>query len=302
LLGGRTRGLTHGLRAVHFRWRRQLFLAFHPSPGSKAGLSTLNKIILGCILASVSVAVLETEPMISDGRETLFFGAELAVTTIFLTEYLLRLWVCVEDPNYGNGLTGRLRYAVSPHAIFDLIALSSLLSPAIGTEAFLLRLLRLLRILQLAKLGRYSKAMSAIILAVHSKRFELITSFAIACLLLLVSSAMLYLAEGDAQKDSFGSIPRAMWWSVATLTTVGYGDVYPHTILGKIFAGITAVTGIGLIAMPTGILASAFSEVMSQRRLHGRGRGLPAEAEGQVRRLENSADEIRDGRKHVAVE
>lgn len=90
-----------------------------------------------------------------------------------------------------------------------------------------------------------------------------------------------------------------MWWSVATLTTVGYGDVYPHTILGKIFAGITAVTGIGLIAMPTGILASAFSEVISKRRPP---RGLPTEAEGQARRLENSADEIRDGRKQVAVE
>jgi voltage-gated potassium channel len=275
-------------------------LAFDPSPGSKAGLSTLNRIILGCILASVSVAVLETESIISDGRETLFDGAELAFTTIFLTEYLLRLWVCVEDPTYGNGLTGRLRYAVSPPAIFDLIALSPFLIPAIGTEAFLLRLLRLLRILRLAKMGRYSKALSAIILAVHSKRFELITSLAIACLFLVVSSAMLYLAEGDAQPDAFGSIPRAMWWSVATLTTVGYGDVYPHTILGKIFAGITAVTGIGLIAMPTGILASAFSEVMSQRR--PRGRGLPTEAEGQARRLENSADEIRDGRKQVAVE
>ena len=224
----------HGRRAVHVRWRRQLFLAFDPSPGSKAGLSTLNRIILGCILASVSVAVLETESIISDGRETLFDGAELAVTTIFLTEYLLRLWVCVEDPTYGNGLTGRLRYAVSPPAIFDLIALSPFLIPAIGTEAFLLRLLRLLRILRLAKMGRYSKALSAIILAVHSKRFELITSLAIACLFLVVSSAMLYLAEGDVQPDSFGSIPRAMWWSVATLTTVGYGDVYPHTILGNL--------------------------------------------------------------------
>jgi voltage-gated potassium channel len=126
----------HGRRAVHVRWRRQLFLAFDPGDGSKAGLSTLNRIILGCILASVSVAVLETEAIISDGRETLFDGAELAFTTIFLTEYLLRLWVCVEDPTYGNGLTGRLRYAVSPPAIFDLIALSPFLIPAIGTEAF----------------------------------------------------------------------------------------------------------------------------------------------------------------------
>lgn len=92
-------------------------------------------------------------------------------------------------------------------------------------------------------------------------------SLGLATLLLLVSSTMLYLIEGAHQPETFGSIPRTMWWSIATLTTVGYGDVYPVTPLGKIFAGMTAVTGIGLIAMPTGILAAAFSDAIQAQRV-----------------------------------
>jgi voltage-gated potassium channel len=84
--------------------------------------------------------------------------------------------------------------------------------------------------------------------------------------LLLISSTFLYLVEGDAQPEAFGSIPRAMWWSIATLTTVGYGDVIPVTALGRVFSGVTAIIGIGLIAMPTGILAAAFSDGLERRR------------------------------------
>ncbi len=91
-------------------------------------------------------------------------------------------------------------------------------------------------------------------------------SLAIAGMLLLISSTLLYLIEGEGQPDDFGSIPRAMWWSIATLTTVGYGDAFPVTPLGKILAGFTALTGIGLIAMPTGILASAFSDALQRQR------------------------------------
>lgn len=246
--------------------RRELFVLLEPKAWPRAGLSPVNRAIAGLILASAAVTVLESEPLLHEGNEFAFLALESVFATIFLVEYVARLWAAAENPKYGPGLAGRLRYAASPAALLDLVALCPLLFAFAGTEAFLLRLFRLLRILRLAKLGRYSSAFTAISEALRSRRHELVMSLGIASLLLLVSSTLLYLAEGGVQPDVFGSIPRAMWWSVATLTTVGYGDVYPLTALGKVLAGMTAVTGIGLIAMPTGILAAAFSDAMVRRR------------------------------------
>ncbi len=108
-------------------------------------------------------------------------------------------------------------------------------------------------------------AFNAVTQAVRRRAYELWLSLVFSAALLLVSSAFLYLIEGGIQPEAFGSIPRAMWWSVATLTTVGYGDVYPVTAVGRFFGALTAIIGIGLIAMPTGILASAFSEAFQEQ-------------------------------------
>lgn len=123
-----------------------------------------------------------------------------------------------------------------------------------------MRLLRVFRIVRLSRLTRFNHSLTLLVQAVHKRRTELGISFVIAMLLLLLTSIMLYLVEGGSNPDDFGSIPRAMWWSIATLTTVGYGDVTPLSPLGKICAGMTAFIGIGIVAMPTGILAAAFSE------------------------------------------
>lgn len=131
-----------------------------------------------------------------------------------------------------------------------------------GSQGFILRLARLLRVLRIAKLGRYSIAMHNIGQDIYFRRFELIISFVIGVFALLRSSSILYIVEGGVQTQYFGSIPRAMWWSIATLTTVGYGDVYPITAIGKFFAALTAAMGSGLIAMPTGILAASFSDAI----------------------------------------
>jgi voltage-gated potassium channel len=219
--------------------------------------------VLICI--AVAFAILESEPDILLGRDHLFFGVEAILTPIFFAEYLARLWVAPENPRYA-GSFGRLRYALSWPALLDLAAISPIFLTALGSEAFLFRVFRLLRIIRLARLGRFSSAMTAIGEAMRSRRYELFMSLGVAGLLLLTSSTLLYLVEGGAQPDSFGSIPRAMWWSVATLTTVGYGDVAPITPFGKVLAGATALTGIGLIAMPTGILAAAFSDALQRQR------------------------------------
>ncbi|MGE0500585.1 MAG: ion transporter [Rhizobiaceae bacterium] len=247
-------------------WRRWFYVNLHSAAWPGKGLSPLNRIISALIIVAVAVAILESEPEMRSGREPLFRALEFTFASIFLVEYLLRLWIAAENPACGPGIVGRLKYAVTIPALIDLIALSTLFMAFLGSEGALLRLLRLSRIFMLARLGRYSTALQAIGHAVSSRRYELAMSLGIAFMLLLISSTVLYVVEGPHQPDHFGSIPRAMWWSIATLTTVGYGDVFPVTPLGKIFAGVTAITGIGLIAMPTGILASAFSDALKARR------------------------------------
>ncbi len=254
-------------------WRRKLYHQLHPAAWRKKGLSPLNRIIAVLICLAVVMAVLQSEPDIHDGHERLFRTVEIVFATIFLIEYLARLWTAAENPQYGPGWRGVVRYAFSFPALVDLLALSSLFMTLVGGEGAVLRLLRLSRIVMLARLGRFSTAIGAIVYAIKSRRYELIMSLAIAAILLLVSSTLLFIIEGPSQPEDFGSIPRAMWWSIATLTTVGYGDAYPVTPLGKIVAGLTAVTGIGLIAIPTGILAAAFSDALQRHRNGREGKG-----------------------------
>lgn len=225
------------------------------------GLSWTNLFVCWLVVTAVLITVLRTEITLYAGREHIFLIVDILLTSLLALEYGLRLWVCVENPAYRN----RLAYALTPAALIDLLAVLLILFGPFGSEGFLLRLARLLRILRLAKLGRFSLAVNAITSAVTRRAYELWLSLIFSATLLLVSSAILYLVEGGIQPEAFGSIPRAMWWSVATLTTVGYGDVYPVTAVGRFFAAVTAITGIGLIAMPTGILASAFSDAFQEQ-------------------------------------
>lgn len=244
--------------------RRDLYRQLEPSAWPHRGLSPLNRVIVVLILLSAGSTVLETEAIFHPEWPDVFGPLEHGFATLFALEYLLRLWVAGEDPRW-QGAGGRLRYACTPSALLDLLALAPVLLGLSG-ESLLLRAARLLRILRLAKLGRFSSAMRHVAIAVRMRRHELIFSVGVAGGLLLVSSCLLYLVEQEVQPEAFGSIPRAMWWSIATLTTVGYGDVYPITALGRLFAACTALTGIGLIALPTGILAAAFSDAMQRTR------------------------------------
>ena len=245
--------------------RARVHRHLEPSAWPHKGLSPVNRALAILILVAVLFAVLETEPTIVERRSAFLSAIEAVFTLVFLAEYLVRIWIAPEKLRYA-GRFGRLRYMVSIPALIDLLAILPGLFVFVGSEAFVVRLFRLLRILRLARLGRFSQAIHAITAAVQSRQYELLMSLTIAGILLLVSSTLLYLIEGTVQPDRFGSIPRAMWWSIATLTTVGYGDVFPITPLGRILAGFTAITGIGLIAMPTGILAAAFSDAIQMQR------------------------------------
>ena len=214
--------------------------------------------------------MLASEPVVTDSAGPILDMAETCFIVLFATEFVLRLWSCTASARFGDGWRGRLRYLTSPAAFLDFLALSPALLTMVGPEAFLLRLLRLLRILRIARLGRFSKAWLHVGQALTERRHELFLTAGLAATTLLVAATLLHLVEGGVQPDAFGSIPRAMWWAVVTLTTVGYGDVYPVTVPGRLLASVTAVAGIGLIAMPTGIFAAAFSDALQ------RGKQTPA--------------------------
>lgn len=245
--------------------RVALYRQLAPETRLQLGLSVTNRIICVLILLASLTAILETEPTLRALSPHLFSILETVFVVLFVGEYLLRLYAIGEEPRY-RGVGGRIRYIFSFWALVDLIAiLPYFLGFMAQDNAFLVRLFRLLRMLRLARLGRFSQAWSALADALKTRCHELLLSVGVAGLLLLFSSSCLYVVEAAAQPDAFGSVPRALWWSIATLTTVGYGDVTPVTAIGKFFAGLTAVAGIGIIAMPTGILAAAFSDAFQKK-------------------------------------
>ncbi len=228
-------------------------------------MSPLNAFLSGLIIACSLVVVLETEPTIVAPHPHVFVLLDCLFACVFIIEYFVRLWVIGCDPRY-SGIWGRVKYMVTPMAVIDLLSVVPFFFVAFSNNFFLLRVARLFRMISLAKFSRYSRAMTEFADVINSRRSELLLSLGIVLAVLLLASAVMYEVEGVAQPEAFGSIPRALWWGVMTLTTVGYGDVIPRTVLGKCCCGATAIAGVGLIAMPTGIVAAAFSETFARMR------------------------------------
>ena len=212
------------------------------------------------ILLNVVAIILETEKALVIDYEAFFKYFELFSIFIFSVEYLLRFWSCVSAKVYNNPVTGRIKYLFSPLAIIDLIAIAPFYMTFFVVDTRILRLLRLLRLLRITKHFRYSKTFHIIISTIEKKKEELLSALVLMLCLLLICSTGVYFAENEAQPDKFSSILASMWWAVATLTTVGYGDIFPITFLGKIFGSISAIFGVGLFAIPAGLLASGFSD------------------------------------------
>jgi voltage-gated potassium channel len=223
-------------------------------------------LIVFLIISASVLAVLETEPMLMTGNEALFRSIEWALTGLFLVEYIARVWTCVESATYATGRFPRLRYMATPMAIIDLLAIAPTFLAEAGGGYLIIRVARGLRLLTLLRLGRFSRAWQHLAQAVRSRQMELLLTLGIGIVGIIFSASALYWIEGKIQPDDFGSIPRALWWSVITLTSVGYGDAAPITPLGKIVGGMVAILGVALIAIPTGILAAAFSDAFRQHR------------------------------------
>jgi len=252
--------------------RKRLYGQLEPEGRSKSGLSALNSFIVFLVLLSFLALALETEETIGPMWRIGIDYLNIAIVAIFAIEYIVRVWVAGEDPRY-RGLKGRVRYMMTGYAIADLVAflpelLWILLTPA-GVGDDVLIVLRVLRLARLVKLARFVPAFDVLGATVERAGTQLLTTLAMALALVYVSAVALYFVEGvgGQQQESFASIPRALWWAIATLTTVGYGDVYPVTGLGRIFASVIALAGIGVVALPAGVFASAFSDELREREI-----------------------------------
>ena len=217
--------------------------------------------IIILILLNVFAVVLGTVDSISDKYSQFFYYFEIFSVIMFSIEYLLRICSCTVDDRYKKPIIGRLKYIRSPLAIIDLIAILPFYLPMlISFDLRFVRAVRLFRLFRLFKMGRYSRALQTLKTVIKKKKEELLISLFAVLILLIVASSFMYYIENTQQPERFSSIPSSMWWGVATLTTVGYGDIYPITPMGKILGAIIALLGIGLFALPAGILASGFAE------------------------------------------
>ncbi len=221
--------------------------------------------LITLISLNVLAIILESVASLWAEYEACFLAFEAFSVAVFSLEYLLRVWSANEDPAFEKPIGGNLRYMLTPLAIIDLLAVLPFYLPLLGVDLRIVRMMRIFRLLRLFKINRYTRALTAINKVLKDKREELFISMTFTFFLLLLASTLMYYAEHEAQPEAFSSIPHTMWWGIATLTTVGYGDVYPITNAGRVLGGIIAVIGIGLFALPTGILASGFSEEIGKK-------------------------------------
>ncbi len=212
------------------------------------------------ITLNVAAVILETVDSIYVDWKATFDLFESFSLTVFVVEYAARLWAAPENPEYKS----RLSWATSPLALIDLLAiLPALLYLFIPID---LRILRAFRMLRLLKLTRYSPALGMLLAVFEEEAGAFFAGFFILMVMLIFAASGAWLAEHEVQPDAFGSIPAAMWWAMATLTTVGYGDVTPVTVAGKMFGAVITVIGIGMAALPAGIIASGLNDQLHRRR------------------------------------
>jgi voltage-gated potassium channel len=254
--------------AAALRWvrlRRRVYAVLEGDSGADALSRAVHIGIIGLILVSVVTVILESVPVLEHRFRVLFLSVEIVAGLIFTAEYALRLWSAVEHAPLRGQQPWRARwlFAREPSMIIDLVAIIPFFLAFIAPDEF--RVLLIFRLIRFFKLARYSPGMRSLMEAVVVERRALLACLVILLGLVIVTAAAMHMVEHTAQPDKFGSIPESMWWAIITLTTVGYGDVYPVTPLGKIVASITALFGLVMLALPVGIIATSFSEVIRRR-------------------------------------
>lgn len=258
------------IAAIRFRLHQLLDIQ---SPHDSA-TKIFNGVLFGLIIFNALVVVIEST------FETLrtyqwLNDLETFSMWIFTLEYISRLWACNEHPRYAGPLLGRIRYACAPLSLVDLFTILPFWLQMAGVNASMLRVLRLFRLMKLGRLMRFSKAYQFIVGAMSSRKDEFLVAIFLMLVTLLLASSFMYFAEHEAQPEIFSSIPATFWWGVITFSSVGYGDAYPVTSVGKVIGGLFAIVGISVFALPAAIFTAALLDQMHAER---------AQAQAQVAR------------------
>lgn len=227
----------------------------------------VNFFLFSLIILNVAAVTLESIASVRTRWQDQLTAFELVSVFIFTVEYLLRIWSAPEHQDL-SGETGsqkRKAYIFSFTGVIDLLAILPYLLQLIGLSADM-RMLRVLRLARLLKISHYTSALEDLMSAIYSERKAFLAALYLLILALFLSSSLIYVAENEVQPDVFSSIPETMWWSIVTLTTVGYGDVSPVTAVGKLIGATTAMMGVCSIALLTGIIGAGFSNQMSKKK------------------------------------
>ena len=245
--------------------KRSVYETLEGVPSGRIGQG-INVFITFLIILNIAALVAETVPEFQDEYPSalnILRFIEMASVAVFSMEYILRVWACTLNPKHSHPIMGRLTFMLTPLVLIDLLAILPSLAGFAGYAGADLRTLRAFRVLaRSTRLGARFAALRTIVRVVSNKRGELITVISAVLVLMLIASSVMFYIENPVQSELFSSIPATMWWGIITLTTIGYGDMYPITVLGKIMSGLFALLGIGLFALPAGVLAAGFMEEM----------------------------------------
>ncbi len=245
--------------------RKKLYSFLEEDVPRTIGKKVFRSFMYVLISLNIVLVVLETTPHLPPDVTSVFRAVYYFSIGVFLLVYLIRLWICVENPRYSPTVTGRLRFMITPYAIIDLAVLIAFITPiSFLRDPVIYQISRFLRLAIIFKLIRYSDSLQTMSRIFISKRKPLGMALYMLLFLLLITSILMFFFENPAQPEKFDSVAESMWWSIETLTTLGYGDIVPVTPAGKILGGFTALLGIGMFAIPAGILASGFYEEYSR--------------------------------------
>lgn len=223
--------------------------------------------IVSLIVLSIIAIILESHESINQKFSYPFRIFEIFTIFIFTIEYLLRVWTADLKYTDEGKVSARIKFIFSAYGLIDLLAILPFFLPFVFKfDLRFIRILRVFRLLRVFKLNRYTKALQLVGSVCNEKRSELAVTAFVTIVLILLSSTVMYHVENEVQPHKFPNIVSTFWWSVATLTTIGYGDVVPITAWGRLISGIIALLGIGLVAMPTGIISAAFIEKVGEEK------------------------------------
>jgi len=246
-------------------WRRRVYQVLEQGPVGEHASVWVDRLLVALIIVNLIAVALESIPAIEQQYVRLFDLVEYVSLVVFTAEYLLRLWSAVEHGPHRHlsPLRSRLKYALSPAGIVDLIAVLPFWFAFVLPAD--LRVLLVFRVVRFFKITRYSPAMRSLLDVLYRERRALFGCLVVALGSALVAAALMHLAEGKVQPDKLGTIPDALWWSIVTIGTIGYGDVVPVTALGKLIATATIFLGLIMMALPVGIIATAFADQIHRR-------------------------------------